>query len=232
MDGIDAALLVTDGDSHIQTIAYHGLGYDPSFKHLLHAAQYHIRLHRGDLNKACSDFDNQGFHNYLRTELGLSVDEINTQHQNCLKYMQHNKLQLTDVIRKSTELHAQAVSTLLQKSEYQASEITAIGYHGQTMYHQPNAATSVIVGDGQYLAKLTNIAVINDFRTNDIRLGGQGAPFAPIYHQALVKRDQKIPAVIVNCGGIANITLIQDDDPERLIGFDTGPGNGDRKSVV
>ena len=129
------------------------------------------------------------------------------------------------VIKHSTLLHAGAVNQLLKQTGFTANHIDVIGYHGQTLFHRPNQQISVIVGDGQLLANLLGITVVNDFRSKDIAAGGQGAPLAPIYHQALAIRDHKIPAVIVNCGGIANVTVINNDQETDLIGFDTGPGN-------
>ena len=76
------------------------------------------------------------------------------------------------------------------------------------------------------MANSLNIPVVYQFRANDIAAGGQGAPFAPIYHWALAKRDGLIPCVVLNCGGIANATLISNDDATQLIALDTGPGNG------
>ena len=101
-----------------------------------------------------------------------------------------------------------------------------IGYHGQTLFHSPANKISLQIGSGSQLAELTGITVINDFRSNDIHHGGQGAPFAPLYHQALAVRDKKYPLVVVNCGGIANISEITGPDENSLFGFDTGPGNG------
>jgi anhydro-N-acetylmuramic acid kinase len=84
---------------------------------------------------------------------------------------------------------------------------------------------SIAMGDGAALATDLQITVVNDFRREDVAAGGQGAPFAPLYHQALSIRDNQIPLAVVNCGGIANITVIPNDNPEDLIAFDTGPGN-------
>jgi len=133
---------------------------------------------------------------------------------------------MKDIISHSTSLHAQVVKELISKQNLSREEIDVIGYHGQTMFHQPDKKISIIVGDGQFLADELGIAVINDFRSNDIAHGGQGAPFAPIYHQALGIRDNKIPLAVLNCGGISNITIINSKVVTELIGFDTGPGNG------
>jgi anhydro-N-acetylmuramic acid kinase len=87
-------------------------------------------------------------------------------------------------------------------------------------------SVSVIVGNGQSLADQTGIVVVNQFRNDDLFMGGQGAPFAPLFHYALAKRDRCIPLVVVNCGGISNVTIIPNENPLDLIAFDTGAGNG------
>lgn len=226
MDGIDAALLETDGESHIRMLCHESLSYDPIFKILLQASQYYVRLAHGSLEQAEASFNQQGLEGYLTTQLGLNAQACAEQLQCCCRYLDTHNIRLSDIIAHSTILHAKAVHNLLQTSGYLTKDIHVIGYHGQTLYHQPNAGISTIVGDGHQLAELTGIAVINDFRSQDLRLGGQGAPLAPIYHHALAKRDNLLPIAVVNCGGIANITIASDDTIESLLGFDTGPGNG------
>ena len=99
-----------------------------------------------------------------------------------------------------------------------------IGFHGQTIYHDPVNKISVQLGDPIKLAKMFNKNVIFDFRTKDLKLGGQGAPLAPIYHQFIIKEfNLKLPSCVLNIGGISNLTYW---DGYKLIGFDTGPGNG------
>ncbi len=98
-----------------------------------------------------------------------------------------------------------------------------IGFHGQTIYHDPKNKNSVQLGDPKKLAKLLNKDVVFDFRSNDITFGGQGAPLAPIYHQLIIQKlNVKLPCCILNIGGISNLTFW---DGKILIGFDTGPGN-------
>lgn len=130
-----------------------------------------------------------------------------------------------EIINKSTELHAEVVKELLEKAKLLPKDIDVIGYHGQTLYHNPAEGITIQIGDGQLLADLTGIKVVNDFRSDDIRNGGQGAPLAPLYHQALALRDSYFPVVVVNCGGISNITIINGDSEGQVMGFDTGPGN-------
>ena len=98
-----------------------------------------------------------------------------------------------------------------------------IGFHGQTIYHNPNKKISIQIGNPKKLAQLLNKNVVFDFRSSDIDSGGQGAPLAPIYHKYIIeKSDLTLPTCILNIGGVSNITYW---DGESLIGFDTGPGN-------
>ena len=98
-----------------------------------------------------------------------------------------------------------------------------IGFHGQTIYHNPENKLSIQLGDPKKLANMLNKNVISDFRSDDLALGGQGAPLAPIYHKYIIEQTNlKLPTCILNIGGISNITYW---DGYNLIGFDTGPGN-------
>ena len=98
-----------------------------------------------------------------------------------------------------------------------------IGFHGQTIYHDPVNKTSIQLGDPTRLAKMFNKNVVFNFRSNDLKLGGQGAPLAPIYHQFIIKETSlELPCCILNIGGVSNLTYW---DGTKLIGFDTGPGN-------
>jgi anhydro-N-acetylmuramic acid kinase len=100
--------------------------------------------------------------------------------------------------------------------------VDLIGFHGHTLDHRPEEGITLQIGSGEQLAYETGIPVINDFRSNDVASGGEGAPFAPLYHQALAHSLDK-PVAILNIGGVANVTWIgQDDD---VLAFDTGPGN-------
>lgn len=98
-----------------------------------------------------------------------------------------------------------------------------IGFHGQTLYHAPGKKISVQLGDPKRLAKMLNKNVVFDFRSNDIALGGQGAPISPIYHKFLIETlNLELPCCFLNIGGVSNLTYW---DGKSLIGFDTGPGN-------
>jgi len=228
MDGIDAALLETDGEAVIREIGHTSLSYSTETKILLKAAEQAVRKQGGDLKKA-SAFYEDSLKDYLAEELGLLETDVADKVRQLSFYL-HQRfgqcITLEDVIQHSTNLHGQTISRLLEVVGYEAEKIDVVGYHGQTFYHKPSQGISVIVGDGQVLADQVGIMIVTDFRSQDIAAGGQGAPFAPLYHLALARRDEKIPLVVLNCGGISNISLIQSDNELDLIGFDTGPGNG------
>ena len=120
--------------------------------------------------------------------------------------------------------YAEAVNALLSDLHLSASSIRAIGCHGQTIRHRPSAGQrfTLQIGDPNALAVKTGITVVSDFRRRDMAVGGQGAPLAPAFHQAVFADDDE-PRAIVNIGGISNITLLTPGQP--VIGFDTGPGN-------
>jgi len=105
-----------------------------------------------------------------------------------------------------------------------AAAVDLIGFHGQTVFHAPERRLTVQIGDGADLAKRAGIPVVHDFRAADVAAGGQGAPFVPAYHRALARRAGLTGNVaIINIGGVANITRISGDG--ELSAGDTGPGN-------
>ncbi|MBI1384952.1 MAG: anhydro-N-acetylmuramic acid kinase [Rhizobiales bacterium] len=102
--------------------------------------------------------------------------------------------------------------------------IEVVGFHGQTILHRPDRGFTLQIGDGAMLADLIGVPVIDDFRSNDMANGGQGAPLVPVYHRALTaSAGLEAPVAILNIGGVANVTWIGPGD--ELIAFDTGPGN-------
>ena len=124
-------------------------------------------------------------------------------------------------------LFAQATNNLLKKANFSSSDITAIGSHGQTIYHAPDgpSAFSLQIGDPNIIAEKTGITTVADFRRRDIAAKGQGAPLVPAFHQAIFGQIfdlSKQNITIVNIGGIANITYLS---ANKTIGFDTGAGN-------
>lgn len=132
---------------------------------------------------------------------------------------------IADLDRQVGELFADAANDLLSGAGVASSDIAAIGSHGQTIRHEPNAAKpfSLQAGDGNVIAARTGITTITDFRSADIALGGQGAPLAPAFHDWQF-RDPARNRVILNIGGIANVSFLPAGHA-AVSGFDTGPGN-------
>ncbi|WP_163715240.1 anhydro-N-acetylmuramic acid kinase [Mangrovibacterium lignilyticum] len=121
--------------------------------------------------------------------------------------------------------YADAVNNLLKKAAISQSQITAIGCHGQTVFHSPETKHrfTMQLGDGNLIAAKTGIKTITDFRRMDMAFGGGGAPLAPAFHQAYLNSTHE-KRCILNLGGIANITLLAENDDD-VLGFDTGPAN-------
>lgn len=121
---------------------------------------------------------------------------------------------------------AETVAELLQQTGIDAPRIRAIGSHGQTIRHRPDARLpfTLQIGDPNQLAEKTAITVIADFRRRDMAAGGEGAPLAPAFHAAFLRSSTEY-RVILNLGGIANITLLPPDPTAPVVGFDTGPAN-------
>lgn len=178
MDGIDCALIKTDGEK------IHEFGAVKSFDYSLN------------------------FTNKISKVLGQE---------------DRTSKNVLDVEQELTDLHIQVLKEFLKENNLKPSDIDVIGFHGQTLFHAPHNGVTIQIGDGQRLADETGIPVVYDFRSNDVRNGGQGAPLAPIYHAALVHDVQDKPIVILNQGGVGNVTYI---DGETILAFDTGPANG------
>ncbi len=166
----------------------------------------------------------------IRTDGDSDIQFIADHH---LSYENEFRKELKDFMRKPnfpwfqleqklTVLHAQAVNELLLKTNSKSEQIDIVGFHGQTIFHDPTQGITWQMGDPNLLAKLTKINVVADFRRRDIAYGGQGAPLVPVFHRALMKSYEK-PVIVLNIGGIANITFI--GDKNELIALDTGPGN-------
>jgi anhydro-N-acetylmuramic acid kinase len=172
-DGIDAALLKTDGERITETGPGIGEAYDSAFRARLKSAYGHWDPPAG-----------------LEREL--------------------------------TERHAAVVLRLIAQAGLSPNQIGVAGFHGQTILHEPERHRTRQIGDGALLAERTGIPVVNDFRSADMAAGGEGAPFAPVYHRALAAELEK-PVALLNIGGVSNVTWIGDGD--ALIAFDTGPGN-------
>jgi len=174
-DGVDAALVLTDGRSKVE---------------------------RGPaLTRAYPDT----FRRRLRSVLG-------------------GRGPVEEVAEELTRLHAEAVGDLLRQARLGAGDVAVLGFHGQTVLHEPERGRTWQIGDGALLARLTGIDTVSDFRSADVAAGGQGAPFVPLYHQALAAGLEGRPLAVLNIGGVANVTWIG-ADARDLMAFDTGPGN-------
>ena len=185
LDGIDAALLETDGEDIARPGPALGVPYEPQMRALLRQALDDART----------------------VAAGAPVPYA-----------------IRDAERRLTEAHADAVNALLKKANLAPRDVALIGFHGQTILHKHDRRWTWQLGDGALLARLTGIDVVNDFRSADVKAGGHGAPLVPLYHAALVRKATQfeLPVVLVNIGGVANVTYISKD---TVLAFDTGPGN-------
>ena len=115
---------------------------------------------------------------------------------------------------------------LLKKARIPPEQVSAIGSHGQTIRHHPEgpAPFTLQIGDPNRIAETTGITVVADFRRRDMAAGGEGAPLAPAYHAALFRKEGET-RIILNLGGIANVTILPADPDTAIGGFDTGPSN-------
>ncbi len=123
-----------------------------------------------------------------------------------------------------TDMHAEAVEAFLAANGMAPGAVTVVGFHGQTVVHRPERGFTVQLGNGPALAARLGIPVVYDFRGADVAAGGQGAPVVPVFHRAMVRLLRRAhPVAVLNLGGVANLTVI--DDTADLVAFDTGPGN-------
>ncbi len=131
---------------------------------------------------------------------------------------------LADAEELVTDMHAEAVEAFLAANGMPPSEVSVVGFHGQTILHRPDRGLTVQLGDGRALAARLGIPVVYDFRAADIAAGGQGAPVVPVFHRAMVRMlKEQHPVGVLNVGGVANVTFV--DGERELVAFDTGPGN-------
>ncbi|MDX2095449.1 MAG: anhydro-N-acetylmuramic acid kinase [Alphaproteobacteria bacterium] len=172
-DGVDAALLYTDGRAVVEAGASHFVPYDAALRADI------LALMRG-----AGDAKNVG-------------------------------AALTDI-------HIQAVNALIKKAAVSRETVALVGFHGQTIRHAPQEGVTVQLGEAARMAAALGIPVVADFRSNDVRHGGQGAPLVPLYHAALAHTLEK-PLMVVNIGGVSNVTWL--GAAGEIIAFDCGPGS-------
>lgn len=124
------------------------------------------------------------------------------------------------------QFYAEQIDHFISDYQLLKNDIVAVGSHGQTIRHsiQSRHPFSLQIGDPNIIAALTNLVVVADFRRRDVALGGEGAPLAPAFHNYAF-RSLNRNRVIINIGGIANITCLPSNPVEPISGFDTGPGN-------
>jgi len=135
----------------------------------------------------------------------------------------HNELHQAQITgNELARLYAAATVAALQKANIPHDQVRAIGCHGQTIRHCPGQGYTLQLGNAALLTELTGITVVSDFRSRDIAVGGQGAPLVPAFHDRVL-RHPDIHRIIVNIGGISNLTNLPPDRPAT--GFDCGPGN-------
>ena len=136
-----------------------------------------------------------------------------------LKDLKKYLKEIKNIEKEITLFHAKAIKQILKKTK---TNIDLIGFHGQTIYHNAKERISKQVGDGKLLSKITKKTVVYDFRQNDLKNGGEGAPLTPIFHKMLAKKFNVKPVSFFNIGGILNRTTIWEDG--ELAAKDIGPG--------
>ncbi|MBN8890576.1 MAG: anhydro-N-acetylmuramic acid kinase [Rhodospirillales bacterium 70-18] len=177
MDGIDVALVRTDGDALVQPGPGRTYPYAPA------------------LRAALQDF--------LRDPARAETDP------------------LTVLEEQVSDAHADAVAAFLRDHAIDRAGIAVAGIHGQTIWHRPERRFTRQLGLGARIAARLGLPLVNRFRHADVASGGQGAPFAPLYHRALAAGLEP-PVMVLNLGGVGNITYI---DGDTVIAFDTGPAS-------
>ena len=154
----------------------------------------------------------------LHKKLTSSRDKINSSTD--LKI--HSK-ELDLLNKEITLFHCKAVNEVFKEIDF---NVDIIGFHGQTIFHNADEKISRQLGDGNLLSQLLKKKVVYDFRQNDLKNGGQGAPLTPIFHKIISKEIKiDLPLCILNLGGIANITSIESEENSALVSCDIGPGN-------
>ena len=129
---------------------------------------------------------------------------------------------LQQLINDITDAHAEAVEDFVGRANIDLEAVGIIGFHGQTVFHDPKNGLTCQLGDGKRLATRLGVPVVSNFRSADVVAGGQGAPFAPLFHAALA-RSMETPLCVLNLGGVGNLSWISAGG--SVIAFDTGPAS-------
>jgi anhydro-N-acetylmuramic acid kinase len=185
MDGVDASIIQSDGETKYKVII------DKYFKYPQDIYNNLIKL---------------------RDKIKISKD------------LKKFSKEVKNVDKEITLFHAKGVNEILKKTKV---KVDFVGFHGQTIYHNAKEKISKQLGDGKLLSQLSKKTIVYDFRQNDLKHGGGGAPLAPIFHKLIVSQNKiKLPVLILNLGGIANWTFLgESDDGKDLHSADLGPGN-------
>jgi len=142
------------------------------------------------------------------------------------KDLENLSKELESLEKEITLFHAKVIKEIMNGSEMGGLNIDLIGFHGQTVFHNAKEKISRQLGDGKLLSQLTKKTVIYNFRQNDLKNNGQGAPLTPIFHQQMVIQNKiDLPVCVLNLGGIANITSVSSHECEAMRSYDIGPGN-------
>lgn len=138
---------------------------------------------------------------------------------------ENNEIDLMGQIdRELGSLFGDLTNRFIEENQLPRHKIKAIGSHGQTIRHRPELGFTLQIGDPNRIAEATRLNVVADFRRRDMANEGQGAPLVPAFHKALFRSDH-IDRIILNIGGMANITFLPKSQKAKVFGFDTGPGN-------
>ena len=175
---------------------------------------------------AITQFSDSGSFHFIAAQTFPFPNELYAQLQLLITKQECHLQHLGSVDIALGQLIGQSVNELLIRHNLSASDISAIGSHGQTIFHSPTGNTpfSQQIGDANVITEITGITTVADFRQRDIAAGGQGAPLVPAFHQALFSSPDE-DRVIVNIGGISNLTILPSSADIPVTGFDTGPGN-------
>jgi len=159
---------------------------------------------------------------YFSYSKSLYIDLVNLRDKiKNFNDLKKNEKEIKIIEQKITLFHANVVKKLLKRIKL---KINLIGFHGQTIFHDPKRKISKQLGDGTLLSKITKKNVVYNFRQNDIKNGGEGAPLTPVFHKLLISKYKlKLPTLIINIGGITNVTWSKPQS--KIISYDIGPGN-------
>ncbi len=190
--------------------------------------EYYIGLMSGTsvdaIDAVLMDFSQSNTH--MVTSYSQDIDTQLRQDINSLISANHPPKNFEIIDTQFAEASCRAVDQLLKQASINSTQVVAIGSHGQTIFHDPKGIPpiSLQIGDPQFIANNTGIVTIGNLRQADIDAGGQGAPLACIYHSEVLQSPEE-ERVVLNLGGIANVTKLPKDINEPIIGFDTGPAN-------